>query len=69
VWAEQGGDWVQAVAHLSELCEGLVDQEEQEGLLLMLEQQFPTLPPDVVRSVWTDRHGDEAAVMEVTIYV
>jgi len=47
----------------------MVDQEEEEGLLLILEQQFPTLPPDVVRSVWTDRHGDEAAVMEVTIYV
>jgi hypothetical protein len=51
----------------SELCGGgekHKTHEPSEEVLAQLEQQFPTLPPDVVNSVWKEKLGDEAAVME-----
>jgi hypothetical protein len=55
------------LARTSELCGGGEEHtthEPSEEVLAQLEQQFPTLPPDVVKSVWKEKLGDEAAVME-----
>ena len=60
IWADSGGEYVKAVAVLSELCEGTDKQEA----LCQLEQQFTSLPTDVVKSVWNENKGNQAAAMQ-----